>query len=145
MNKKMVRLGEKTNLTKGEVAKLTKIGISGVFALILSVVSAGWGAANAAEAKHPSDNYKARPLPERCGLKPEHGPCKAMFERYYFDAATKECKPFYYGGCGGVMPFETQEECVNACIDQKTGREEIPPTIGHKYGGVGIRDFENVE
>jgi len=145
MNKKMARLGEKTNLTKGEVAKFTKIGISGFFALVFSLVTFGWSDSSDAKTLYPPGNDGTKPLPARCGLKPERGPCKGMFERYYFDAATNECKPFTYGGCDGVVPFETQEECTTACIDRKAGEPEIPPFMGHKYGGVGIRDFENAE
>ncbi|HQJ09089.1 MAG TPA: DUF2330 domain-containing protein [Deltaproteobacteria bacterium] len=53
---------------------------------------------------------------KRCSLKPERGPCKGMFERFYYDPAGKTCKPFFWGGCGGVVPFETEEEC-RKCIE----------------------------
>ena len=52
---------------------------------------------------------------ERCNLKPEGGPCKALFERYYFDPVSKKCRPFFYGGCDGVVPFETLEACKSQC------------------------------
>jgi hypothetical protein len=47
----------------------------------------------------------------RCNLEPDPGPCKAIFSRYYFDKASGECKQFSWGGCGGVVPFETLEQC----------------------------------
>jgi hypothetical protein len=47
----------------------------------------------------------------RCGLVPETGPCKAAFKKYYFDKIEKKCKEFTWGGCGGVVPFNTLEEC----------------------------------
>jgi hypothetical protein len=50
-------------------------------------------------------------VPPRCNLEPDPGLCKAMFQRYYFDKASGECKQFIWGGCGGVVPFETLEEC----------------------------------
>ncbi len=56
------------------------------------------------------------PARKRCLLKPERGPCKAMFERYYYDPVSKTCKPFFWGGCGGVVPFETEEECKK-CLE----------------------------
>ncbi|GAB3251874.1 hypothetical protein GCM10027347_10570 [Larkinella harenae] len=47
----------------------------------------------------------------RCALKPESGSCYAYFTRYYYDQAEKQCKTFVWGGCGGVVPFETLEAC----------------------------------
>ncbi|KAA9357257.1 BPTI/Kunitz domain-containing protein [Larkinella humicola] len=51
----------------------------------------------------------------RCELKPESGPCFAAFTRYYYDPSEKVCKSFVWGGCGGVVPFETLAEC-EACL-----------------------------
>lgn len=48
---------------------------------------------------------------KRCSLKPDRGPCKGNFMRYYYDPMSKTCKEFLWGGCGGVVPFETKEEC----------------------------------
>lgn len=56
------------------------------------------------------------PAGKPCLLKPERGPCKAMFERYYYDPVSRTCKPFFWGGCGGVVPFETEEECLK-CLE----------------------------
>jgi hypothetical protein len=50
-----------------------------------------------------------------CMLEPETGPCKAAFERYYYDQEEKTCKMFLWGGCNGVVPFETLEECQKKC------------------------------
>lgn len=36
-------------------------------------------------------------------------------KRYYYDAETKTCKEFFYGGCQGVVPFETLEACRKGC------------------------------
>lgn len=49
--------------------------------------------------------------PVACSLVPEIGPCNAAFNRYYFDPKEKKCKSFIWGGCGGVVPFLTLEEC----------------------------------
>lgn len=54
-------------------------------------------------------------LENRCDLKPETGHCRAMFRHYYFDASSKSCKEFVYGGCGGVVPFKTLESCQSSC------------------------------
>lgn len=49
-----------------------------------------------------------------CTLEPDSGSCRANFPRYYFDNTTKKCEIFIWGGCDGVVPFETKEEC-EAC------------------------------
>lgn len=46
-----------------------------------------------------------------CDLVPESGMCQAAFPRYYYDHEDKECKVFTWGGCNGVVPFETLEAC----------------------------------
>ncbi|MBS3082091.1 BPTI/Kunitz domain-containing protein [Candidatus Pacearchaeota archaeon] len=51
----------------------------------------------------------------RCSLEPESGTCKAIFERYYFDSSENICKQFIWGGCGGVVPFKTIEDCQKVC------------------------------
>ena len=61
------------------------------------------------------------------------GRCKAYFERFYHDKATKECKPFVYGGCGGNKNnFKTLEECQKNCK---------PVT----KGGKGSQDYQLTE
>jgi hypothetical protein len=50
----------------------------------------------------------------RCQLTPETGPCRAYFIKYYYDRGEKRCKEFVWGGCDGVVPFHTLEEC-RAC------------------------------
>ena len=48
-----------------------------------------------------------------CLLEPETGNCFASHHRYYFDPVEKKCEKFVWGGCGGVVPFETLEECIH--------------------------------
>ncbi len=50
----------------------------------------------------------------KCGLEPDPGFCLAAFPKYYFDQEEGKCKQFTWGGCDGVVPFETLEEC-EAC------------------------------
>ena len=57
-----------------------------------------------------------------CSLKPDVGGCKAYFPKYYYDAETQKCKQFIWGGCGGVVPFETLEECQDTCGVDKSER-----------------------
>lgn len=51
----------------------------------------------------------------RCGLEPEPGPCEAAIPKYYFDKEAQECKEFIWGGCQGVVPFDTMEACMD-CV-----------------------------
>ncbi|MBD0260384.1 MAG: proteinase inhibitor I4 serpin [Cytophagales bacterium] len=51
---------------------------------------------------------------ERCRLVPDPGPCFAAMPRYYYNKEEKRCKEFTWGGCQGVVPFETLEAC-KAC------------------------------
>jgi len=55
------------------------------------------------------------PKDTRCNLEPESGTCKARISRYYFNQQEGICKEFIWGGCGGVVPFETLEECKKIC------------------------------
>jgi hypothetical protein len=63
------------------------------------------------EALGGKKSFADEALKERCSLKPDRGPCKGNFIRYYYDPISKECKEFIWGGCGGVVPFETKAEC----------------------------------
>lgn len=63
----------------------------------------------------------AAELPERCREKPVNGPCKALIEKYHFDQQSRKCKPYFYDGCGEVVPFDTLEECRQLCEE---GRPE---------------------
>ena len=45
-------------------------------------------------------------------LVPDPGPCEGAFPRYYYDPTTRMCREFIWGGCRGVVPFETLEDCI---------------------------------
>ncbi|MBE2254381.1 MAG: proteinase inhibitor I4 serpin [Myxococcus sp.] len=51
----------------------------------------------------------------RCSRAPEPGPCRAAVPKAYFDASTRRCAVFTWGGCDGVVPFDTLEECRQIC------------------------------
>ena len=55
------------------------------------------------------------PLHENCYLKHDPGSCLMNIKRYYYDVREKKCKEFIYGGCEGVVPFETLKECQKKC------------------------------
>lgn len=52
-----------------------------------------------------------------CTWEPDPGPCDAAIPRYYFDPQSQSCKQFIWGGCDGVVPFETLEAC-EACLEE---------------------------
>lgn len=46
-----------------------------------------------------------------CNLEPDPGVCEAYIPKYYFDKEENKCKEFIWGGCDGVVPFDTLKEC----------------------------------
>lgn len=63
-----------------------------------------------------------------CYLVPDIGPCFGAFTKYYYDQNTNNCKSFTWGGCDGVVPFNTLQECENICQNGTVSIE----TIEHK-------------
>lgn len=92
---------------------MTKAGLLGFIAIIFFVFSGN----AAGETKTLLTGN--RNLPEKCSLIPDRGPCKGLFWKYYYNAKTKKCEEFVYGGCNGVVPFETKEECESLCKNKK--------------------------
>ena len=85
-----------------------KNGLSLFIILVAAVISIA--ACNRKNAQNNEAN-----LDPACQLEPETGPCKAAFTRYYYDKEEKTCKTFIWGGCNGVVPFETLEACQQKC------------------------------
>ena len=46
-----------------------------------------------------------------CDLEPNPGNCFAAITKYYFDKDDGKCKEFTWGGCNGIVPFDSLEEC----------------------------------
>ncbi|XP_025091570.1 kappaPI-stichotoxin-Shd2a-like [Pomacea canaliculata] len=56
--------------------------------------------------------------PEYCSEPSVPGLCMAYFPRYFYNAATKKCEQFIYGGCGGNSNnFFTLTDCQSTCED----------------------------
>ena len=50
-------------------------------------------------------------------MKQESGPCMAYYPRWFFNATSKNCSMFIYGGCGGnENNFESKEDCEAKCL-----------------------------
>jgi hypothetical protein len=73
---------------------------------VLALVGCGGGEAGRG---NPED------LPVSCVAKPAKGNCRSRQTKYYFDYRDNRCKSFTHTGCGGRVPFETLEDCVNYC------------------------------
>ncbi|ADP71968.1 proteinase inhibitor I2 Kunitz metazoa [Rhodomicrobium vannielii ATCC 17100] len=84
--------------------------------ILVPVIGEGNALKAEEDGRNPFAPLRDLALPEACHLKPEGGRCKANFEAYYFDPAAGACKWFSYGGCGGVVPFETLDACEKSCL-----------------------------
>jgi len=68
----------------------------------------------------------ARPgtLPNICTQRADPGLCLADFPMYYFDAGSKTCQKFSYGGCGGNgNRFPTEAACLTTCMGSSLGKK----------------------
>ncbi len=55
-----------------------------------------------------------------CEMEPDPGSCDAAIPKYYFDPDSGECGEFIWTGCDGTIPFETYQECLDACGEETT-------------------------
>ncbi|HOZ50377.1 MAG TPA: BPTI/Kunitz domain-containing protein [Chitinophagaceae bacterium] len=53
---------------------------------------------------------------DKCYLKPDAGNCQAAIPKYYYNKWKNKAEQFVWGGCGGVVPFDTKEECESQCV-----------------------------
>lgn len=54
-------------------------------------------------------------LPDECYLEPDPGFCFGYIPMYYFNPLTNSCEQFIWGGCAGVVPFQSLSVCQEAC------------------------------
>ncbi|XP_067430407.1 BPTI/Kunitz domain-containing protein-like [Thunnus thynnus] len=56
---------------------------------------------------------------ELCTAPPATGPCKASFQRYFYNSTSMRCEVFIYGGCAGNQNnFKSEKECLKKCHKQ---------------------------
>uniref|UniRef100_A0A6I8NV89 BPTI/Kunitz inhibitor domain-containing protein n=1 Tax=Ornithorhynchus anatinus TaxID=9258 RepID=A0A6I8NV89_ORNAN len=58
------------------------------------------------------------PLPpaDQCFLPPVEGPCQAKIPRFFYNAVTRRCTKFFYGGCkGNPNNFVKLDSCKAVC------------------------------
>ncbi|XP_077522114.1 uncharacterized protein LOC144133127 [Amblyomma americanum] len=63
--------------------------------------------------------------PGACQLPKVVGPCNGQYEHWYFNASTRKCESFMYGGClGNNNRFVSKDLCEQTCLHQET---LVPP------------------
>jgi len=81
-------------------------------------------------------------LPQKCRQKPVNGRCKAMIEKFHVDQATGKCRPYFYDGCGPIVPFNSLEECQQLCeaaqpaLKKRTGLYYDPVEDDPRYAEI---------
>jgi hypothetical protein len=56
---------------------------------------------------------------DACELPRVPGPCEGYYPRWGYDAKSKTCQQFIYGGClGNNNKFESREECEAICVEE---------------------------
>lgn len=80
-----------------------------------------------------------------CTLLPDPGDCEAAIPAWYFDAQTESCAQFTWGGCGGVVPFETLEDCENAGCTAGFDPGILCDSISVTVVAVGDADLGHLE
>ena len=62
----------------------------------------------------------------RCYLPKVAGPCKGMYEKWYFDQQWRKCMPFRYGGClGNGNRYDSEVACQESCLHAETEKLDI--------------------
>jgi len=62
----------------------------------------------------------AQIIQDPCTLSPDPGPCMAAVPKYYFNQESQQCTMFTWGGCAGIVPFNTLSECEAAACTNTT-------------------------
>ena len=78
-----------------------------------------------------------------CDLEPDPGPCFAAIQAYYFNQDSQSCADFIWGGCAGVVPFETLAECENACGEGAFNPNELCDSIIVNVNSVVQPELDN--
>jgi len=62
------------------------------------------------------NSVSAYSMARNCTLPVMKGPCEAAMPRFFFNATSRQCEKFLYGGCGGnANNFYSLNECLKEC------------------------------
>ncbi|TRZ01831.1 hypothetical protein DNTS_004273 [Danionella cerebrum] len=65
--------------------------------------------------------FRIPKIPPICRFEKTEGPCRGLFNRFFFNMTSMRCEPFFYGGCqGNENNFHNLEECLEYCKPHKT-------------------------
>ena len=110
---------------------MTRLIFSKLFALLLCTASMSWSTVFAQD--------------EPCLLLPDPGPCEAAIPAWYFDQDNLGCSQFTWGGCEGVVPFETLEECLLAQCGSDSTLSDLCDSIAIQPLVIGNAELGHLE
>ncbi|XP_053865619.1 kunitz-type protease inhibitor 2 [Malaclemys terrapin pileata] len=107
------------------------MGRAGLVLLLLLLAALGAAARGHEGSGEPGGSPAPGPplLPERCLLPKVVGRCRASFPRWWYNATSRTCQRFTYGGCGANLNnFLVEDECRVTCAVATDGEDlnEIP-------------------
>ncbi|KAK3581415.1 hypothetical protein CHS0354_016277 [Potamilus streckersoni] len=66
-----------------------------------------------------------------CKLQADVGPCANYVRKWHYNALTRECEEFTYGGClGNHNNFESREQCKMYCDQSRVKESQVENTPG---------------
>ncbi len=87
--------------------------------LLLSIGCATMQSGSTPASTPSSTSQATDPCDKNCKASPEVGMCKGAITKFFFNPDTKACEEFLWGGCSGVVPFESLKACEEcACADR---------------------------
>ncbi|XP_036862106.2 pancreatic trypsin inhibitor-like [Manis javanica] len=96
--------------------KMSHLCLSAGLLVLLGILAAG------TQGQTTSSLPRASP-PAFCMEPPYTGPCRALKQRWFFNATSRLCETFTYGGCRKKENnFPGKEECLKTCLG--TGLKE---------------------
>lgn len=64
------------------------------------------------------DSKKQSVIDKQCFTKPETGMCKAAIPKYFYNQKEDSCDVFIWGGCWGIVPFNSKNKYQELCVSK---------------------------